>query len=163
MPRFFDPCPITSCAFPTTPHNHPPTAEEWARKVWVERVGADDIEQEYVDDLAADFDAYARQQVEPLQAEIRQLREECGRRGGMSNPHLEAISWCCDEHRQKSANEWIAHRAVVRELAQLLTNACTMRQNGGFVGDNIDRWLTSAIFALAHPLVQQAQKEERDA
>ena len=64
MPRFFDPCPITSCPFPTTPHNHPTTAAEWARKVWVERVGADDIEQEYVDDLAADFDAFARQQVE---------------------------------------------------------------------------------------------------
>ena len=64
MPRFFDPCPITSCPFPTTPHNHPTTAAEWARKVWVERVGADDIEQEYVDDLAADFDAYAREQVE---------------------------------------------------------------------------------------------------
>ena len=39
------------------------TAAEWARKVWVERVGADDVEQEYVDDLAADFDAYACQQV----------------------------------------------------------------------------------------------------
>ena len=53
-----------------------------------------------------------------------------------------------------------AYQAVVRELAQLLTNACTMRQDGGFVGDNIDRWLTSVILALAHPLVQQAREEK---
>ena len=49
---------------------NPTTAAEWARKVWVERVGADDIEQEYVDDLAADFDAYARQQVEAFREKV---------------------------------------------------------------------------------------------
>ena len=63
------------------------------------------------------------------------------------------------ENRQLKA-DLAAHRVVVRELAQLLTNACTMRQNGGFVGDNIDRWFTGVILALAHPLVQQARGAE---
>ena len=31
----------------------------------------------------------------------------------MSDPHLEAVSWCCDEHRQQSANDWMATQAVV--------------------------------------------------
>ena len=96
-----------------------------------------------LDRLKADLAAH--------QAEIRQLREECGRRGGMSNPHLEAISWCCDEHRQKSANEWIAHRAVVRELV----NATEQFLAKG------DDYKADLLNALTLSLVQQA-REGRD-
>ena len=60
---------------------NPPMAVEWARKVWVERVGADDIEQEYVDDLAADFDAYARLLVEAALKEVIKILREHGPEG----------------------------------------------------------------------------------
>ena len=140
---------------------NPKTAEEWAEKCHLDYQMGMNVEGkswghlrhglcEHCANLFAD--AYTRQQVEVLEAEIRRLREECGRRGGMSNPHLEAISWCCDEHRQKSANEWIAHRAVVRELALSLETFV--------VGHFMD--YGHAADVLAHPLVQQA-REGRDA
>ena len=34
--------------------------------------------------------------------------------------HLEAVSWCCDEHRQQSANEWMGLHAEIRRLRQYL-------------------------------------------
>ena len=94
--------------------------------------------------------AWYRYELDRRKAEIRQLREECGRRGEMSNPHLEAISWCCDEHRQKRADEWIAHRAVVRELALSLETFV--------VGHFMD--YGHAADVLAHPLVQQVREEK---
>ena len=96
-------------------------------------------------------------------AEIRRLREaqewyekRCTwygdeldrRKADLSKPHLEAISWCCDEHRQKNANEWIAHRAMVRELALSLETFV--------VGHFMD--YGHAADVLAHPLVQQARE-----
>ena len=69
-------------------------------------------------------------------------------------------SICLDCANAYASQQVAAYRAVVRELAQLLENACTMRQTGGFVGDNIDRWLTSVNMLLAHPLVQQAREEK---
>ena len=95
--------------------------------------------------------------------EIRRLREEVANHskcieeiqvGQLAEAEREN-----ELHAQKDAT-LAAHRAVVRELAQLLENACAMRQSGGFLGDNIDRWLTSIILLLAHPLVQQAREEK---
>ena len=71
-----------------------------------------------------------------------------------------AVSLCLNCADAYAHQQVEAHQAVVRELAQLLTNACTMRQNGGFVGDNIDRWLTNVNILLAHPLIQQAREEK---
>ena len=73
----------------------------------------------------------------------------------MSNPHLEAISWCCDEHRQKRANEWIAHRAVVRELAETLEES---DEPGQAQEEECARWRARKEAALAHPLVVAARK-----
>ena len=88
-------------------------------------------------------------------AEIRRLREF---REEADKYHQKL---CAEIEQTKGlTRDLAAHQAVVRELAQLLTNACTMRQTGGLVGDNIDRWLTSVILALAHPLVQQARGAE---
>ena len=72
---------------------NPPTAAEWARKVWVERVGADDIEQEYVDDLAADFDAFARQEVEAALA-------QCGKESCIGWKLAGYTNWVTEEAAQ---------------------------------------------------------------
>ena len=90
--------------------------------------------------------------------EIRRLRKEVEQYKGYHQLVLRKYEELIDEGVRDEA-DLAAHRAVVRELAQLLENACAMRQSGGFLGDNIDRWLTSIILLLAHPLVQQAREE----
>ena len=95
-------------------------------------------------------------------AEIRRLRGEniLLAEAEYDSPAFHACMEAYGKSFQQLKADLAAHRAVVRELANLLTNACTMRQDGGFVGDNIDRWLTSVILALANPLIQQAREEK---
>ena len=35
-------------------------------------------------------------------------------------------------------------------LEEVLQNAVTMHRNGGFVGDNVDRWINNAWFTIGH-------------
>ena len=108
MPRFFDPCSITSCPFPTAPHNHSTTAAEWA--------------------------------------------EKC--RDHMALPATGIAGTlclnCAEQYaRQQVAAVLAAHRAVVRELAEILENALVGRL-----------WVDAARKALARSLVQQAREEK---
>ena len=112
-------------------------------------------------------DASARQQVEPLDAEIRRLREEIGQHRIAEQVGTGSYWWAQCE---KTKADLAAHRAVVRELAgasrkYIEETQANLRAEVSRVPGPPEppRWaaLQHLQAWLAHPLVQQARGEKR--
>ena len=122
---------------------NPRTGAEWAKKCQ----HTHGVQGGLLDAMCRECaDAYARQQVEPLETEIRRLREAHEWATNNINTALNKI----DTLKADLA----AHRAVVRELAESLEAWGTGKDSAGQIVCHVSH-------LLAHSLVQQAREEKR--